>query len=139
MKKNKSISSNMEDYLEAITILNENNKVVRVRDIGSLMNVKNPSVTAALKTLSKDGLVIHQKYGYVELTTLGEKLAKNVKKRHDMLKKFLIEILGIDPKIAAQDACRMEHSLSPDTSNKLSKFIETLEREGWPRWVRRYC
>lgn len=125
--KEKKLSSNMEDYLEAIAVLEERDKVARVRDIGLLMKVKTPSVTAALDTLSKNGLVIHERYGYVELTEEGERLAGEVQKRHDILLRFLREILGIDPRIAAEDACKIEHSISQETFEKLTKFIEFVE------------
>ena len=127
MGKSKKLSPNMEDYLEAIALLKKNKGVARVRDISRLMNVKSPSVTAALNTLSKNGLVVHERYGYVELTREGERLAQGVQRRHDMLIKFLTEILNIDPKIAREDACKMEHSVSTETSKKLTKFIQFVE------------
>ncbi len=141
MYKNKGLSSNMEDYLEAIATLQKEKRVARVRDISRLMNVKTSSVTAAMKTLYRNKLVIHEKYGYVELTSEGEKLALSVQRRHDMLLKFLTEILKIDPEIAEKDACRMEHSISPETSKKLIKFIdfvETCPGSDRPHWLKSY-
>ena len=117
----------MEDYLEAIAILKRKNKVARVRDIGKLLNVETPSVTSALNSLSKRGLVIHEKYGYVDFTPEGETLAKNVQKKHETLFKFLTEILNIDAKIAVEDACKMEHAISSRTFKGLTKFIEFVE------------
>jgi len=127
MKKT-DLSSNMEDYLEAIAILKEKNVIARVRDIGEFLSVKTPSVTSALNTLSKHGLVIHERYGYVELTKEGERLAQRIKKRHDLLVKFLTTILSVDSRIAIEDACKMEHTLSPQTFQKLIKFIEFVEK-----------
>ncbi|MEW6686610.1 MAG: metal-dependent transcriptional regulator [Candidatus Edwardsbacteria bacterium] len=126
MKKNK-LSSNMEDYLEAIAVLKAKNGVARVRDIGKLLSVKTSSVTSALNTLSKNSFVAHERYGYVELTKEGEVLAQQVQRRHDILIKFLTDILTIDPKIADEDACKMEHTLSPQTFQKLTKFIEFIK------------
>ena len=96
MKNNKKLSPNMEDYLETINSLREKNKVVRVRDISSILNVKPSSVTAALDNLSKNNLVIHERYGYVQLTPVGRKLAEDVAEKHKVLVAFLTKILGIN-------------------------------------------
>jgi DtxR family Mn-dependent transcriptional regulator len=123
----KKLSSNMEDYLEAITVLKKKNGVARVRDLAKFLNVKTSSVTSALNTLSRSGFAVHERYGYVELTKSGEEIAHNVQKRHSLLIKFLTNILSINPKIAAEDACKMEHTLSPQTFKKFTKFIEFVE------------
>ncbi len=123
----KKLSSNMEDYLEAIAVLKKKNGIARVRDISKFLNVKTSSVTSALNTLSKSGFVVHERYSYVDLTKKGEELAQRVQRRHDILIKFLTDILSIDPKIASEDACKMEHTLSPKTFQKLTKFIEFVE------------
>ncbi len=123
----KKISSNMEDYLEAIAFLKKEKGVARVNDIGRLLRVKNPSVNAALATLAKINLVIHERYGTAELTIEGEKLAKCVQKRHDTIYTFLSNVLKIDHKTAQADACKIEHTLSQVTFEKLVKFIEQIE------------
>ncbi len=125
--KKKKLSSNMEDYLEAIAVLKKKDGVVRVRDISRVLNVRTSSVTSALNTLSKRGFVSHERYGYVELTKDGGELAQRIQRRHNLLVKFLTSILSIDPKIASEDACKMEHILSPQTFQKLTKFIEFVE------------
>jgi len=125
--KNNKLSSSKEDYLEAIAVLKKDGGIARVKDISRLMNVKKPSVTDALNTLSKDGLIIHERYSYVDLTREGERLALRVQKRHDVLIKFLTEILNIDRHIATEDACRMEHTISPETFEKLIKFMRSIE------------
>ncbi|MBN3037998.1 MAG: metal-dependent transcriptional regulator [Candidatus Omnitrophica bacterium] len=133
------LSSNMEDYLEAIVMLKKSKGVARVRDISRLINVKTPSVSGALSMLAKNGLVVHERYGYAELTAKGQKLAKKIKKRHDTLSKFLTEILNIEPKIAAEDACKMEHAISPYTFGKLTKFLEFVKSspaKGKPHWLK---
>ena len=140
MKKNK-LSSYMEDYLEAIAALKKENGVARVKDISRLMKVKTPSVTAALNTLSKNGLIVHERYGYVEITPEGERLARGVQARHNVLIKFLTNILSIDLKIASEDACKMEHTLSTETFQKLTKFIEFIEtcpEQDGPDWLKSF-
>ncbi len=131
----KKLSSNMEDYLEVIALLKKKTGVARVKDISRSLSVKSPSVNAALSTLSKSGLVAHQRYGYVELTSKGKELARQVQKRHDMLLKFLTEVLKINPEIAESDACKMEHSVSTQTLYKITKFIEFVEKGGLKRWI----
>lgn len=118
------LSSNMEDYLEAIALIEKDKGVARVKDISRLMKVKTPSVTSALNVLANKGLVEHERYGYVELTINGRRIAQDVLKRHKMLTKFLSSILKIDPQVASDDACKMEHVLSPQTSERLTMFVE---------------
>jgi len=141
MEEEKKLSSNKEDYLEVIFILEKKNGVARVKDISRLMKVKTSSVTSALNMLSKEGLVIHERYGYVKLTPEGERLALKVRKRHNILFRFLSEILNIDPEVAEKDACGMEHSVSPQTLEKITKFIEFVEtcpEHTRPDWLRSF-
>ena len=140
------LSATMEDYLEAIYDLHVSGKVPRVKDIAQAMRVKMPSVTSALRTLTKEGAVRHEKYGYVELTKEGQRVAQQIYHRHQVLTKFLIRILGLNPDMAEQDACQMEHYISPQTLERLVKFVEFVETfpdtEEDPRWLqyfRRYA
>ena len=133
-------SASMEDYLEAVAILRNEGRVVRVKQIGQALGVKMPSVTAALRRLSDDGLVKHERYGYVELTAKGGKAAKEIFHRHEVLRRFLTEVLSIDPQVAQEDACRMEHAISPITLGRLAKFVEFIEAcpKGEPTWLANY-
>ena len=124
--KRKRNSASMEDYLESIIMLGEGKEAVRVSQMSKALGVKMPSVTSALKKLSKQGLVEHQRYGRVQLTPDGEKIAKDIFQRHEALRRFFTEILSIDPEVAAKDACKMEHSVSPVTQRKLAKFVELV-------------
>jgi len=129
-------TASMEDYLEAIAKLSEEETGVRVTQISKRMGVKKPSVTAALHKLSEDGLVKHRRYGLVELTREGRRIAEEVMRRHEVLFRFLSEVLDIDREIAQEDACRMEHALSPASLERLAKFVEfvlTCPR-GEPAW-----
>jgi len=123
----KEITPTMEDYLEAIGQLGKEGQVVRVKNIARQLNVKMPSVTEALKTLAKDGLIRHEKYGYVELARKGNRIAEEIYARHRILFKFLNQILGIDPRTADEDACKMEHIISSTALEKLIEFIKSLE------------
>ncbi len=124
----KKLSSNMEDYLETIAHLKREKGVARVNEIGKMLDVRNPSVNSALATLAKDGLVTHERYGSVDLTSLGVRIARDVQKRHDMLFKFLFDILEIDRETAQDDACKMEHAVSEITLKRLTQFVDAVER-----------
>ncbi|MEZ4528782.1 MAG: metal-dependent transcriptional regulator [Desulfobacterales bacterium] len=123
----KPLTSAMEDYLEAIFDLDQDKKFVRVRDIAKKMAVKMPSVTSMLKTLNERNLVNYEKYEYVELTEQGADIGREIRQRHEVIRKFLTEILKIDFKTADEDACRMEHALSPVTLESLADFMEFIQ------------
>lgn len=127
IKDKEPLTSNMEDYLETIYVLDQRNETVRVRDISALMDVKKSSVNNAVNVLSKKGLLKHEKYGYITLTPEGREISKAVKKRHDLLVRFLKDILGIDERTAVEDACRIEHVISPVTNDRLRNFIEFVD------------
>ncbi|MBN2126514.1 MAG: metal-dependent transcriptional regulator [Deltaproteobacteria bacterium] len=139
----KPLTSVMEDYLEAIFDLDKEKRVVRVKDIAKRMDVKMPTVTSMLKTLNDRGLVNYEKYEYVELTKDGSDVGKEMRRRHEILLKFLTEILEIDFETADNEACSMEHALSYNTLDTLidfMQFIQTCPRAGqsWLKYFREY-
>lgn len=116
-------TASMEDYLKAIVLLSRQEERATVTSISRLLKVKKPSVTSALAKLSGKGFVVHKRYGSVELTPEGFKAAQDVYHRHKILRYLLADILKVDPKIAEDDACRMEHALSPYSLKRLDQFI----------------
>ena len=140
MNDKTELTTSMEDYLEAISILEENKKYVRVRDIANHMKVKMPSVTGALKSLSERKLVNHEKYEYVELTRQGAMIAQGVRRRHNAILRFLTEVLNVDPESAERDSCGMEHAISADTMDRLLKLIECMNEcpNGVPGCLERF-
>ena len=136
----KKLSSTMEDYLEAIFNLEKDLKAVRVKDIAEKMMVKLPTVTSMLNTLVQRGLVNHEKYEYVELTKKGKRIAKDVYRRHVIFRDFLTGILNIDKKTAEEDACKMEHVVSPVTLERFVKFMEFVETcpRGGSDWLHHF-
>lgn len=119
------LSPKMEDYLESISILCSKQRVARVKEISWIMGVKKPTTASAINTLVKAKLIIHEKYGYVQLTRKGKKLADEIQNKHRVLYKFLTNILSVSPKIAAKDACKMEHTVSSETFKKFSQYLKT--------------
>ena len=79
-------TTSVEEYLKTIALLGKEGKVVRVTEIGKMLKVKAPSVTEALTELSEAGLVKHQKYGGVGLTAEGARIARDVNRRHEVLR-----------------------------------------------------
>ncbi len=120
------VTSAMEDYLEAIYDLDQGQKVVRVKDIAERLQVKMPTVTSMLKSLGERGLVNYRKYEYVELSDSGVKVGREMHRRHALLYKFLTDILKVGPKKANEEACKMEHALSPATLDRFTDFMDFI-------------
>jgi DtxR family Mn-dependent transcriptional regulator len=120
-------TASMEDYLEAIANLGEGKKVVRVKQISEMLGVKMPSVTSALKKLSEQELVEHERYGQIKLTPEGDKVARDVIYRHEALTHFFAQALGINHETAEEDACKIEHVISPLSMERMAKFVEFIE------------
>lgn len=118
----KKLSSNMEDYLEAIIKTCKRKGFAQVKDIKNQLDVKMPSVTGALTTLKKHKLIKQEKYGHIHLTVEGRKMAEEIDQKHKTLVKFLTDTLKLDKKTAETDACKMEHIISPKTYTKIKNF-----------------
>jgi len=132
-----TLSQCLEDYLEAIYIINLNKKVVRVKEVAEFLNVKNPSVVDAISKLAEKGFVTHEKYSYLNLTEKGVESAKGVYKKHGEIFEFLNKVLGMDNDTSEKDACGIEHYISRKTLDKIVKLMEFLETspEGYPEWL----
>lgn len=123
------LTSNMEDYLEAVSFCADADGVARVSDIRDQLGVKTPSVTGAMKALCQEGYVLREPYSGIKLTAKGKRAAEEVKKRHAILRRFLIQVLGVSPKIAEKDACKMEHAVSRETMEKLHTYLHKIAGE----------
>jgi DtxR family Mn-dependent transcriptional regulator len=119
-------TASMEDYLEAIAKLGEGRKAVRVKQLSQMLGVKMPSVTSALKKLSEQELVEHERYGHIKLTPEGDRVARDVIGRHEALTRFFAQALGINQETAEEDACKIEHVISPLSMERLAKFVEFI-------------
>jgi DtxR family transcriptional regulator, Mn-dependent transcriptional regulator len=136
----KKLTQSLEDYLEAMYVIGLKSKVVRVKEVAEFLNVKTPSVVDAVGKLTERGLVIHEKYGYLELTPEGYKLAKEVSDKHEKLYKFLKDILGVSNSTSKEDACNLEHYISREAMGKLIKFTSFIDTcpEGQPVWLKNF-
>jgi len=126
---NEKLSESLENYLETIAFLKRENKIARVKDISKMMAVKNSSVNIALNVLSERGYVIHERYGYVDLTDKGQIIADDIQKKEDLLFSFLHNFLGVEKEIALKDACKMEHTISDETLAKLIYFVGRIDKK----------
>lgn len=115
-----ALSSAMEDYLEAVLMLRKQNGCVRCVDVAEQLGVKKPSVSRAVKELSKSGHIAKDTDGTLSLTETGLQLAEQIYEKHRFFTEQLIAA-GVDPKTAEQDACGMEHAISTEAFRKLKK------------------
>jgi len=128
MPNKKELSSNMEDYLETIYLQDIDGRAAKVKSIADAMGVSKPSVTEALSVLQDRGLVLHQKYGDIELTEKGREVAGFIYHRHVLLTELFSWVLGVEPKLAEDDACKVEHLISEETSNRVEAFLDYLKK-----------
>ncbi|MDD5526931.1 MAG: metal-dependent transcriptional regulator [Candidatus Omnitrophica bacterium] len=124
----KKITSNMEDYLEAVNYFESRNGFARVSDIAARLGVKKSSVNTAFKNLAGKGMLKHERYGSACLTAAGKRLACELQDKEDMLFRFLTEYLFIDHDTAREESCKLEHSVSGLTLARLSGFFSFIEK-----------
>ena len=122
------LSAALENYLETVAALKKEKKYARIGDIAKSLDVKSSSVNVAINFLAENGLVVHEKYGYVDLTEEGEKAAAEIQRKHDILYKFLNDVLFIDADVAAEEACEIEHAVSDETILKLERLYKLLKK-----------
>ncbi len=116
------IRESAEDYLETILILNQRMSHVRSIDIAQELSFSKPSVSVAMKNLRENNYITVDGNGYINLTESGMEIANKIYERHVFLTEWLSSI-GVDKKIAAEDACRIEHVISPESFSAIKKYI----------------
>ncbi|RKZ23472.1 hypothetical protein DRQ18_00470 [bacterium] len=121
------LTRRLEEYLEVIFLIAKEKRVVRVKDLVERLGVRAPSVVETLRSLEEKGLVVHERYGHIELTERGRKRAKEVYKKHGIIKEFFEEVLKLPEEVAERDACVIEHYISKETLDRLLKFIKFIK------------
>ena len=121
-------SSAVEDYLEKILELIDSKGYARVADLAEALGIAQPSVSNMMRRLDAKGLLRHEKYRGVTLTESGEKLARRITKRHEMLAEFL-ELMGIEADTAYRDLEGMEHHISSQTFRGIEQLVEELRKD----------
>ncbi len=124
-----ALTETAEDYLEQIYLLSLRMSTVKTSDIARELGVKTPSVISALKLLKNRGLVHYERYGDVTLSERGLERALSIYERHKTIYRFLNFVLGVDDSIASEDACGMEHSVSPQTLAAIKDCLAFLAWE----------
>ena len=117
--------SRLEDYLEAIYNLNTEKGFVSAADISDKLGVKPPTVSSMIANLAKKGYLEHEKYRGMRLTASGEKVAKSVIKRHQVISE-LITMLGVDDQTAYVDTEGIEHHVHPSTLRRFERLADYL-------------
>lgn len=117
-----NINESSENYLETILILSHKLPVVRAVDIATELGFKKSSVSVAMKHLRESGHITVTKEGYIYLTESGKSIADMIYERHEFLSSWLVK-LGVDETTAAEDACRIEHVISPESFAAIKKHI----------------
>ena len=117
-----NIHESAEDYLEKILMLQEQKSSVRSIDIAVAMGFSKPSVSVAMKNLRENGYISMDADGFIKLEAPGMEIAQRIYGRHRKLTAFFVA-LGVDPDVAAKDACKVEHDLSEKTFAAICEHV----------------
>lgn len=118
-------TGNREDYLINILRLTEGDGVAKTTELASFMNVSPASVSEMVKILANEGLVRYEKYKGMSLTEEGLNYARQLRKKHHVLEKFLMDYLNVDHATAHEEACKMEHAISSDSAIRMCHMMGT--------------
>ena len=100
------IQKSSQDYLESMLMMQQEHGYIRSIDVAEHLGVTKPSVSYGYITMDREG--------FITLTDSGMAIAASMLDRHHTLTRFLIT-LGVDPKVAEEDACKIEHDISDET------------------------
>ncbi len=121
------LSASLEDYIEAIYNIISEKQVARGKDIAASLDVSGASVTEALRSLSKKGLINYAPYEAITLTETGRKVAQDVVHRHNAIKQFFVKILNISDEVAEIGACKVEHAAPRVIIEQMINFTDFIE------------
>ena len=122
------ILSSSQDYLEAILDLSEESPNVKSVDVAKKLDVSRASVNRAVNLLKEQGYITQEKYGDIFLTDAGIQEGKKIRETHDILQGFFVDILGVSPEVAEEDACMIEHCISEETKQKLKLLVQNYKK-----------
>lgn len=112
-----------EMYLLTVYMLQQKDKQARGMDVAKHLGVSKPSVTKAMSSLKKQGLVKQERYGPITLTNEGRLLAEQIYDNHNLIKKFIISSLDMSSEQAEKDACKMEHVISNEMVSAMKTYL----------------
>ena len=116
------IHASAENYLETIYMLQKSKGMVRSIDIVNELDFSKPSISVAMKNLRENGYIEMDKDGYITLLEKGFDIAQRMFERHTVISNFLVN-LGVDEKIASEDACKIEHVISEESFEAIKKTL----------------
>ena len=112
-------------YLETIYVLSKTVNGVHSIDISEHMGYSKPSVSRAVNLLKSGGYITVDEENHITLTETGLEIAEKIYNRHIVLSKMLMA-LGVPEEIAAEDACRMEHTISDESFEAIRRHVERI-------------
>jgi DtxR family Mn-dependent transcriptional regulator len=115
-----------ERYLDVIYEIEAERGDARVKDIAAALGVSYPSVSEMVDRLVFEGLVTHDKYQHISLTAKGRRIGKGLDEKHEVIKRFFTNVLGVDEKVADKDACEMEHVISDESLVRLVRYLGSI-------------
>ena len=121
------IRESAEMYLETILVLSKQG-AVRSIDIARAMNFSRPSVSVTVHNLEKEHYIKIDEGGNIILEAAGREIAERIYERHTVITDLLISI-GVSEKVAAEDACKIEHDISVETFNCVKKAIKKMGKK----------
>jgi DtxR family Mn-dependent transcriptional regulator len=123
----KEVTPSMEDYLKVMLGLS-NDEGIHSSDVANILGITRASVSRMMNVLKDEGYITKEKYGTVSLTENGRNVAVHVKRKYELLKRFLNDIVGVGAVTAAKDACRIEHLISFETTDKIAQQLKKFSK-----------
>jgi DtxR family Mn-dependent transcriptional regulator len=106
-------------YLEAIYYIRAEGEAVRSARLADWLSVSRPTVTVALRRMTRDGMVRLNAHKEIELTARGDDAAAAIVRRHRIVERWMTDILGLDWVAADAEAERLEHAVSEAVEERL--------------------
>ena len=116
-------TANREDYLISILRLTDGRGIAKTTELAEFMGVSPASVSEMVKVLSAEGYVKYEKYRGMSLTEKGLGYARQIRKKHHVLERFLTDYLDVDRQTAHEEACKMEHAISDESAVKMCQMM----------------
>jgi len=132
-----ALTASLEDYLEVISNTIAEKQAVRPKDIARKLKVAGSSVTGALRALAEKQLINYAPYDVITLTPAGQEAAKDIVRRHEVLRDFYMKVLAVPEEEANEAACQMEHAVPKGILERFIKFVEFVEvcPRGGTKWI----
>lgn len=137
MTLSETLTASLEDYIEAIFHIITEKQAVKPKDIAKRLKVSNSSVTGALRALADKEMINYAPYDVISLTKTGKAAARDVIRRHEVLRDFFVKVLAVEEQEADTAACQMEHSIPKIILERFIQFAEFVDvcPRGGSKWI----